>query len=430
VSPCRGPRRPPADHPVRQSCISEAQKYQGALYKDKATKAKKSVTIAASTSLVPRMAYVEDAPDVDLDNDRQVSLINHNGAGTIPRAPSPPPVVNVFDYLVTEDTPNASRVSLGGSKEQMSMVAHAQPLFQSGTQSPRSDDDDDRIREPRGYEHGDDGNDGNDGYEDNGYVYGATPVATNPTHNSYLTPAPKSRPNGRKDAVYELDGRGTKSTDKKRKRQVEELDLTQARRPSQEIDEVMHDADPLGRPNLLHSGLTGGLHRLLSRSKFPPSPDYSGGDANDVSPVSPVKRKKELADKSRGRASSALVRVRKVRRTSDESRPRKHHRSHRHGHDEPKRTLKAIEYPGHGTADQQQQQQQLIVYRTRAELFMSFVTKGPESENGCSVNKALKRYHRERGEQGLGMGKADEEKELWKSLRLKRNERGEIVLLI
>ena len=60
---------------------------------------------------------------------------------------------------------------------------------------------------------------------------------------------------------------------------------------------------------------------------------------------------------------------------------------------------------------------------------MSFITKGPESENGCSLNKALKRYHRERGERGLGLGKAEEEKELWKSLRFRRNERGEIVLI-
>ena len=61
-------------------------------------------------------------------------------------------------------------------------------------------------------------------------------------------------------------------------------------------------------------------------------------------------------------------------------------------------------------------------------MFLSFVTKGPESEMGCSVNKVLKRYHRERGEHGTD--KMEDEKELWKSLRLKRNERGEIVVLI
>ena len=68
----------------------------------------------------------------------------------------------------------------------------------------------------------------------------------------------------------------------------------------------------------------------------------------------------------------------------------------------------------------------MVVYRTRAELFLSFVNKGPESENGCSINKALKRYHRERG---TGLAKQDEEKELWKSLRVRRNERGEVTIL-
>ncbi|KAK5110038.1 hypothetical protein LTR16_005669, partial [Cryomyces antarcticus] len=58
----------------------------------------------------------------------------------------------------------------------------------------------------------------------------------------------------------------------------------------------------------------------------------------------------------------------------------------------------------------------------RAALFMSFVNKGPDSKRGCSINKALKRYHRE-------VGKDDEEeKALWRSLRLRRNSRGEIVL--
>ena len=61
---------------------------------------------------------------------------------------------------------------------------------------------------------------------------------------------------------------------------------------------------------------------------------------------------------------------------------------------------------------------------------MSFVTKGPESEQGYSMHKALKRYHRERGEQGLGLEKVDEEKELFRGLRLKRNDRGEVVVFL
>lgn len=70
----------------------------------------------------------------------------------------------------------------------------------------------------------------------------------------------------------------------------------------------------------------------------------------------------------------------------------------------------------------------MIVFKPRADAFLSFVTKGPESERGCRVNKALKRYQRERQASGSGLAKGKEEKELWKDLRLRQNDRGEIVL--
>jgi cell growth-regulating nucleolar protein len=71
---------------------------------------------------------------------------------------------------------------------------------------------------------------------------------------------------------------------------------------------------------------------------------------------------------------------------------------------------------------------QMVLFKPRADHFLSFVNKGPDSERGCSVNKALKRYHRERSESGTSLSKLMEEKELWRNLRMKKNERGEIVL--
>ena len=65
----------------------------------------------------------------------------------------------------------------------------------------------------------------------------------------------------------------------------------------------------------------------------------------------------------------------------------------------------------------------MVVYKTRAEFFMSLITKGEDSEKGMSVHKVLKRYHRERAR-----GREEEEKELFKGLRVRRNERGEIVV--
>lgn len=407
---------------MQQSCISEAQKYQGALYKEKPTKqSKKPVINAPSTSIVPRKAYVEDAPDPDTGT--AVAIVD-----VPPPAPTPPPAVpppaiaqalseavNVFDFLVTDETPNASKVSLGGTKSQMQMVGGAPPIFEAGRRLVSELEGDQGINGP------------DLAFEENGYSYGTVPVQANgrKAKVEFATPAPKREQNGSKETIYELEGSDRKSTDKKRKRHaVEELDLTAAR-SSVEQDEVMADAPAL------HTGLTGGLNRLLSSSKFPPSPDYSGGDIYEASPISPLKRTRPAkGQKERGRLLSALVSTRTVstsRRTSDESRPRKKHSSHRHAHteDRPKRKLKAIEYHSQDKADPQQQ---LVVYRTRAELFKSLVTKGPESETGCSMNKALKRYHRERGESGLGLGKTEEEKELWKALRLRRNERGEIVI--
>ena len=386
---------------------------------------KKSVKISESSALAPRKAYVEDAPDPDTGSANALAIVD-----APPEAPSPPPAVpsqpsepvNVFDFLVNgEDTPNASKVSLGGTRKPMSMVADAPSVFEAGRQL---------VGELEG-EHEYDS-----AYEEHGYSYGTDPVPAvpQPKQIEYQTPAPKGMHNDSREAIYELDARDRPSTDKKRKRQhVEDLDMAAIRR-SQERDEVMVEAPPI-----LHSGLTGGLNRLLSKSKFLPSPEYSG---NEPGTLSPPKRNKTIIAKERGRnGQKALVKIRKggssSRRTSDESRPRKHHRSHHHStttataaddHAErlPKRKMRTIEYH----PDPRNDSQQLVVYRTRAEMFMSFVNKGPESETGCSINKALKRYHREREEQGLGLGKADEEKELWKSLRLKRNEKGEVVLFI
>lgn len=405
---------------IEQSCVSEAQKYQGNLYREKPSKlSRKSIPSQDARSLVPRKAYVEDAPDVEVNN--TIAIVDPPPpAPTPPSAADPRPVqqVNVFDFLVAEETPNASKVSLGGSHEQMRMIDDAPHVFEAGMHSPDEQESDDDLHE---YD---------SAFEENGYSYGTEPI---PVLQSleYQTPASKGLLNGSRESVFELDGAERRSTDKKRKRhQVEELDLTAARRPSQEKDEIMADAPPA----VLHSGLTGGLNRLLSKSKFPPSPDYSGGDGNEPSPVSPIKRTKSIISKDRGRkASSALVKIRKLpasRRTSDESsRPRKHHRPQPNEDaqtERPKRKLKAIEYHGRPPAVRTDSDQQLVLYRSRAEHFLSFVTKGPESDSGCSINKALKRYHRERG---LGLGKAEEEKELWKSLRLRRNERGEVVVL-
>ena len=403
-----------------QSCVSEDQKYMGALYKEKPAKqAKKSVKISEPPSKkTPRKAYIEDAPDEDTGiAANALSIVN-----APPAAPSPPsaipPVqnqpINVFDFLVSSDTPNASKTSLEVTTESTTLVKQSSSIFSKANREAGLGID-------------------NEAYERHGFTYGSdpVPVAKQRAKVEYFTPASKSghKHNPSTDSLYNLEDSERRSTDKKRKRvHAEEMEYITARDPGHGTDHMMTDAPPA----ILHSGLTGGLGRLLTKSKFDPRDELSNGSHD---PPSPVKRttKPATKEKDRGRKTgSVLVKVRK-RRTSDESRPRKQRRSQNEsdrqsqtGHND-RHKRKAIEYHA-SEPHADDSQKQLVLYKTRAELFTSFVTKGPESEQGYSLHKALKRYHRERGEEGLGLEKADEEKELFKALRLKRNDRGEIVV--
>jgi cell growth-regulating nucleolar protein len=394
----------------RQSCISEAQKYQGALYRPEKEKKGKS---NGSRALVPQKAYVEDGGDEE--------EYEYTGALTIveppPEAPSPPSAapgfrtsptdpVNVFDFYVGEETPNPSTLNLAATEQRRMVEDTPSGPSNGGRRGVWFEDD---IIE--------------DDEESGALVqYGSGPVPT----AAYQTPAPKADRESRK--VRDREPTKEEKKDKKRKRL--HVDTSAERSRSREADEIMTDAPPV-----LHSGLTGGLNRLLSRPEtFPPSPDYSGDAAGEPSPGSPLKRSKHS---KRGRERNrdtgfsngimSLISTKKPKKTTDTDRVRKHKRRLReNGEDRP--AQKMIEYePMNGDTENSQQ---MVVYRenARADLFMSFVNKGPESEKGCSINKTLKRFHRERENMGFVHRKDREEKELWRSLRLKKNDRGEIVL--
>jgi cell growth-regulating nucleolar protein len=171
----------------------------------------------------------------------------------------------------------------------------------------------------------------------------------------------------------------------------------------------------------------------MMRPVFPPSPDYSGGDGAEVSPASPLKKTRHSKHARSGREGIgnnllAMVTSSKTKTKKRKIGTKKHSSSHR---SDSERTPKMIEYHRPHSRDEKQGSgdgSQMVVYKPRADLFLSFINKGPESERGCSVNKALKRFHRERTAAGGSLGKHTEEKELWRSLRMRRNERGEIVL--
>jgi len=424
-----------------------------------------------------------------------------------PHAPSPPSALNVFDFLVGEETANETQEAVT-------------PQDSRYIENIRVDGDEDADMDRYPSDH-------DNGYREEYIEYGAAPLQPSferydsygnligppPDYAppAYVTPAPrrggdreqwpeKSRT---KDTVSKSE---KKSTDKKRKRAaVEDLDLSLTRKVGASGDVTMTDITPT-----LHSGLTGGLNRLLSnggsRPDFPPSPEFSGDQLVD-SPLSPMKRSKHSSkdprsEKERGRdrepkskkpsglsqlaTTSATTTMgtngHKERRDRDEYPRIEIRRRKKAGRDSSsdrererlinsngnvvKKQYKAIEYTPHRSASVDVEPSSANALTKRGDLsiekssragkdgprpsdrsryssssssaaarrvdmarqFTSFITKGPESDRGYSVNKALKRWHRERGTAGEKEDKHEEEKELWKGLRLRRNEKGELVV--
>jgi cell growth-regulating nucleolar protein len=390
--------------------MTEDQKYQGALYKPKKQKSSHPQPQSTSEpeSKMPQRAYVEDVTE-EYEAYREYEIHDSDdddgkSTGDLPpEAPTPPAAVdtnvNVFDFLVAA-TPNTSNLNLGPST--------AVEISES-RQLVRFDHDADGYVDQSGYAVD----------EEDMIHYGTGPIHAQ-VH--FETPAPKGERRRTKDPEREL------KKDKKRKRLHIETNSPLAI-DNGPTDLVMTDAPP----ELPHSGLTGGLNRLMRPSVFPPSPDYSGGDGGENSPASPIKKSKhsKTSKPSRTEAfgnnlralmsgtSKTTTKVSKKRKHSSERKEKK-----RHHHE---KAPKLIEYRPQ-SSDGKDEEGQLVVFKPRSELFLNMCTKGPESERGYSMNKALKRFHRERTSSGSGLGKVMEEKELWRSLRMRRNSRGEIVL--
>lgn len=451
--------------------------YRGEKSDKKNTKRKSNGTVAgqglSKAMTVPGSfnAYVEDAPEGDEGN--AVAVVD-----VPPRAPTPPPAapaaveetpenVNVFDYLVTDSTPNASKMQLGAPDERK-MVGNGNrdsqySQFSNGTGSQQ--------------------------YLQHGFSYGPAPVepsfqrydswqnmADNPRGNASMPP-PLTTPGPRSERKEKKE----RHTDKKRKRQqVEELDLSSAKRPSSRDKDALEapGSVQLGGGRVLHSGLTGGLNKLVTDSQE----YYDDRIEAGPTPISPTKRTKRdrdgstKDDKRKSSYTSYTTQIIKPSSLSGKERERtkedKHRRpessyrssdrsantiyyddKHRSSHKASSRRRdstpsisssadyhasrsrpKSIAHSSHYSERPQSVQpsaHNAVVtnghYASKAEMFLSFCQKGPESERGCSINKALKRYHRENGLKGDDE-KEEEDKELWKSLRVRRNERGEYVL--
>jgi cell growth-regulating nucleolar protein len=354
---------------------------------------------ATLQALVTKNTYIEETRTTTA-----VALVD-----APPEAPEPPRNINVFDFLVKD----------GADDEDW--------------ESERDDDEDMR---PERYRE-------NQAYIENGYAYGSEPVpATLHRFSSHAelrknknveTPAAK---NGHSRNLS-IDSTSAKKSGKRKRGHPEGLDLSKG------------DVDMTDVPANLHSGLTGGIHRLLSLGRgLPPSPDLSG-DAN--SPQSPLKRSKRDRDSSHRREK-------KPRRKSDSDRDekRKKHTSSskdvvkrdRYGnpvverrrsrkrspspsapHSSPntrhKKQLKAIEYPGHSAPVEDMSQALVRIEHApttkSVDMFLTCLAKGSETDEGVSLWKALKRWRKDGG---------SGEKELWKRLKIRANEEGDLVLCV
>lgn len=380
--------------------MSEAQKYQGALYKNKKAKTgnsnNNSNNQANAQHNMAHNAYVEDYVE-EVDYEGGWEDIN----GAPPRVPSPPLPnhINVFDFQVAA-TPTASTIALPqmhGPSESQATDRNAVVRFDDGTIY----DDADMMA------------------DDEMISYGSGPVPVE--FMAYDTPMPKARKRSEKEG----------KKDKKRKR----LHVA-----------TTHDLEMTDAP-ILHSGLTGGLRRMMDPSEFPPSPDYSGsgGDVAET-PASPLKKsrhsKHHRSSRHEGGIGNNLMSMLTsgTSKSASKTKKRKHTSAtatssskKRHSHHSTKRLEgakepKLLAYNGNDGEEKRSGAGAMIRYDRRADLFFSEVNKGPESERGCSVNKVLKRFHRRRDESGDALPKSLEEKELFKTLRMRRNENGEIVL--
>ncbi|KAJ5355998.1 Zinc finger C2H2 LYAR-type [Penicillium concentricum] len=474
------------EYRAHTSCMSEAQKYQGALYKEKPQKGKKGQNNQKQNpNQTPngrhQQARVEDAPP--------------------PPAPTPPPAgevrtpapaannekpVNVFDYLVADETPNASKVSVATPKEQMKMNPNAKSVFEPSQSLTRVETNPNTDDEGKNYDIA---------YEENGFSYGAghIPHSDSPPNAStteFVTPAPKKKKERREKAP------GTVS-EKKRKRGEAEVLGTPREDDTNMMDAPSSIINNAGTPMLNHSGLTGGLNRMM-RSQSPDgddSPENSRRAYQDTS--SPIKRSRRNGKETNGNGDAGLgismknragrlvssmfggsavsstngsepgskavarrgssssgdgqLEVRKTKKShrsraddQDDSRKSKRKSSNPTDGDRPSRRLKQID-ERHGSVDPSHGHQVTVYKQSRppartdedlqrelAHHFLSMVAK--DSERGCSVNKALKRFHRDLSTEydgrDDGQRRADDEKDLFRALRLRRNDRGEIVVFI
>ena len=446
--------------PYQQSCISEAQKYQGKLYKEPKKKGNNANATPNGKPAQQSQALVATKPAMETsiaEADNRVALVD-----APPRAPSPPPGFNVFDFMISNGDGNSTHPleSPPSSPSSSEVSSSSEDEDDSDSDSMDTDEEDDPVVDAaeaareymkqellkQGYMFGAD--------QQQYGSYGQFPPSPAGQSGQFETPAPKPS-HHRNISTTSVDSAAKESTKKRKRGHPEDLDISSARAYRANGDVVMTDV-----PAPLHSGLTGGLNRLLSRPELPPSPP-------DVdSPQSPLKRSKQAKledkktkEKEKKRAEKlAEKEAKKKSKVKEEKKEKKASASAAGSKDlkngrwvrtrarkdssiqeqvsEPeqpaKRVMKAIEYHPNGSEEKLKAtpNNTMVLHSkksiARAGAFLSASEKDLDNDRGCSINKALKRYYRD----NASRKNAKDEKELFKVLRFRKNDRGELVLFI
>lgn len=381
-----------------QSCITEAQKYEGSLHKqDKHNHPRQHHAQSHARDILPdtRIARVEVPPP----------------------APSPPPSgdppVNVYDYLVKERYSESSPSDSGSpaAHPPPTKVARRNPGYATVERLPPE------ARRPK------------PDIPDDAVSYGQGPIKKSlrkydseldrfmQGHKTSSAMPPPDRTPGPPRLMQDESSR---SSEKKRKRdQNDELDT---------IDQRSSTRGGSDGGRVLHSGLTGGLGKMLGRDE---------SHQVEPSPLGPKKRSKYVGEEGsfsvpederphnhrRGDATEVPRNVRESRQH--------HHQSHDLKALEGRNDLKAIEYSRSESAVPKSR----LSIESHSGYFLSLIDKDHSSKKGQSIWGTMKMFH-----EGLEQGLEDdvtvdaddrrqrEEKRLFKGLRMKVNRQGEIVL--
>ena len=333
-----------------------------------------------------------------------------------PPAPSPPPP-NVFDFLVSEESSPSATDSQ--RRRRSSSSIRSDPRSTKTQQRPSSNPQDteaprkNAVEGAYGYGHEPVRSLGQQHNSDGDFVGEFDSNSADPLGTGYSIPAEQKTP-----ALKSHPDTFSSGNNSEKKRKRTSMD---------EWDEKRQDHEATATSQSAHSGLTGGVQKMMGRSK-----------AWQVeSPSSPKKRSKRVKEPAetcddRDRDVS-LARTSRSKNSADPSEHYYQRRLHHSQHDgqsryaESSRHLARPELRSNNAGAHDES-------RSNSGLFLSLIDKGHHSHRGQSIWGTLKTFHESLSSQapwynheddGLRQG---EEKTLMKGLRMKLNRQGEIVL--